>query len=89
MQGSLLDQGVELMLYGMGTVLAFLTVLVLSIALMSWVIARYFPVVEAPAGSDSSPRRSPAGVLESTAEDANLVAVISAAIHRHRSKKSP
>lgn len=88
MQGSLVDQGVELMLFGMGTVLAFLTVLVLSITLMSWILGRYFPVAEVSPGSGSSPGRSPAGVLDSPVEDANLIAVISAAIHRHRSKKS-
>ncbi|MBE9538262.1 MAG: OadG family protein [Proteobacteria bacterium] len=88
MQGTLMDQGLELMLFGMGTVLAFLSVLVLSITLMSWILARYFPVVEMPQGSGASPGRPPVGVLESPAEDARLIAVISAAIHRHRSKKS-
>ena len=88
MQGSLMDQGLELMLFGMGTVLAFLTVLVLSISLMSWVLARYFPVVETPSIVGPSTKASPPGVLGSAAEDATLVAVISAAIHRHRSKKS-
>jgi len=88
MQGSLMDQGVELMLFGMGTVLAFLSVLVLSIALMSWVLARFFPVVEAPNISTPSKKSSPPGVLGSATDNATLVAVISAAIHRHRSKKS-
>ena len=46
MQGSIVNQGVELMLFGMGTVLVFLTLLVFAIALMSWVLQRYFPVLE-------------------------------------------
>ena len=86
MQGDLLDQGLELMLFGMGTVLAFLSVLVLSITLMSWILARYFPLVELP--SVAPVKSPPAGVSGVGTEDANLVAVISAAIHRHRSKKS-
>jgi len=84
-----MDQGLELMLFGMGTVLAFLSVLVLSIALMSRVLARYFPVVETPGIADASTRASPPGILGSAPGDATLVAVISAAIHRHRSNKSP
>lgn len=86
MQGTLMDQGLELMLFGMGTVLAFLSVLVLSILLMSWVLARYFPVSEVPSGS--SVKSPPPGVSGAGTDDANLVAVISAALHRHRSKKS-
>lgn len=89
MQESLVNQGLELMLFGMGTVLAFLSVLVLSITLMSWVLRRYFPVVEAPPGSGLSAKSPPAGVSGVATEDAKLVAIISAAIHRHRSKKSP
>ena len=83
MQGSIVDQGVELMLFGMGTVLVFLSVLVVSITLMSWILRRYFPEAEVP------PTVVPfSGTLGVTPSDANLVAVISAAIHRHRSKKS-
>ena len=89
MQGSIVNQGVELMLFGMGTVLVFLTVLVLSITFMSWVLKRYFPVVETLSDSGLSATSPPVGVSGTVREDANLVAVISAAIHRHRSKKSP
>ena len=83
MQGSIVDQGVELMLFGMGTVLLFLSLLVVSITLMSWILQRYFPEPEVPATAAAS-----SGALEVPPNDANLVAVISAAIHRHRSKKS-
>ena len=88
MQGNIVNQGVELMLFGMGTVLVFLTMLVLSITFMSWVLRRYFPVVETPADSALAAKVSSVGVSGAAAEDAKLVAVISAAIHRHRSKKS-
>jgi oxaloacetate decarboxylase gamma subunit len=83
MQGSIVNQGVELMLFGMGTVLVFLSLLVVSITLMSWILQRYFPEPEVPATAAPS-----SGTLGATPSDANLVAVISAAIHRHRSKKS-
>ncbi len=74
------------MLFGMGTVLVFLTVLVLAIALMSWVLQRYFPVMETGADS-SSPLRTPLSpVATPNSVDARLVAAITTAIHRHRSK---
>lgn len=40
MQGSLFNQGVTLMLAGMGTVFVFLTVLVIAMSLMSTVLSR-------------------------------------------------
>ena len=83
MQGSIVNQGLELMLFGMGTVLVFLSVLVISITLMSWILQRYFPEPEVPPSAAPS-----SAALEVTFSDATLVAVISAAIHKHRSKKS-
>lgn len=38
MQTSLIDQGLDLMLYGMGTVFVFLTILVFATALMSRIV---------------------------------------------------
>jgi len=84
MQGDIVDQGLELMLFGMGTVLVFLTVLVFAIGLMSWVIRRYFPEPDAPTRAAGPTRAAAPGVA-----DANLIAVISAAIHRHRARKPP
>jgi oxaloacetate decarboxylase gamma subunit len=46
MQATLLDQGVTLMLVGMGTVLVFLTLLVVMISVMAQLIARLTPAVE-------------------------------------------
>lgn len=45
MQASLLNQGVTLMLVGMGTVFVFLTVLVMTMTLMASVIKRLAPEV--------------------------------------------
>ncbi len=80
MPENLLTQGLELMLYGMGTVIVFLTVLVIATNAMSGLIARYFP--EAPA----APARPPAVRRQGGSAEAEeeLVAVISAAIARHR-----
>lgn len=43
MQATLLDQGVTLMLVGMGTVFVFLTVLVIAMSTMAAVISRLLP----------------------------------------------
>ena len=45
MQTSLLDQGITLMLVGMGTVFVFLTALVAAITLMAGILRRLTPEV--------------------------------------------
>ena len=74
MQGSLIDQGLELMLYGMGTVVVFLTLLVLVTIAMSTLIQRFAPP---PPPADKPP--------VSAGPDPSIVAAITAAIHQHRS----
>ena len=74
MTGSLVAQGLALMLYGMGTVLLFLTMLVLVTTFMSRCITRYFPEPVAP-DMPGPP----------ATQDEALVAVITAAVHRYRS----
>jgi oxaloacetate decarboxylase gamma subunit len=74
----LLSQGVELMVYGMGTVVLFLTLLVFATRLMSRIVGRYFSEAEpasAAAPTTPAPRSSAAP---------EVVAAISAALHRHR-----
>ena len=81
MQGSIVAQGGELMLYGMGTVVVFLASLVVITTLMSRIVGRYFPEPQPPA-----PRpRSAAPAAAS--EDARLTAVITAAVHRYRRER--
>ena len=46
MNTSLLDQGVDLMLVGMGTVFVFLTLLVMAMSLMAGIVKRLSPVAE-------------------------------------------
>lgn len=82
MDNSLIDQGFSLMLFGMGTVFVFLTLLIFATTAMSKVILRWFPekIVEAPA-----PRKKPASVTSSPVAPATLK-IIQAAIDKHRKR---
>lgn len=80
MQESLINQGFDLMLYGMGTVVAFLAILVVATLGMSWFIRRFFPEAVEPIKAVSSDS-------ETNLPDARLLAVIKAAIEQHRAKR--
>ena len=81
MQGDIVSQGFELMLYGMGTVVLFLALLVAATTAMSAAVARFFPEAAPVASARAqAPAASPG--------NDELVAVISAAIQQHRSKHS-
>ncbi|GAB2780060.1 OadG family protein [Halomonas shantousis] len=80
MEGSqLVQEGFSLMLFGMGFVFVFLSVLVIAMSAMSRLVMRF------------APQAAPASRKSSTAvpahEDGELVAVISAAIQRHRQRR--
>lgn len=77
METTLITQGLDLMLYGMGTVFAFLTLLVGITSLMSVVVNKL--VVE--------PEPAPAAPLLSSASaevEPRIAKVIQAAIDQHR-----
>jgi len=76
MQNSLIDQGLELMLYGMGMVFVFLAVLVIVTSLMSALVQRFV--------ATEVPDPTTGGVA--TEPDKTLIAVITAAIHKHRTR---
>ena len=78
MQNNLMQQGIELMLYGMGTVFTFLALLIIATTLMSAVLQRISKPEPAPV--------APAVKSAATVNDNQLVAVISAAIHKYRSR---
>jgi oxaloacetate decarboxylase gamma subunit len=80
MSASLVSQGLELLVYGMGTVVVFLGLLVYATRLMSQVILRFFPepvVVPRTEKAASAAQENPAVSPE-------LLAVIAAAVHQHR-----
>ncbi len=66
------------MLYGMGTVFIFLTVLVILTALMSAVIGRWLP---------DDDHDVPASAKGQNPVDERVVAVIQAAIAKHRCRR--
>ena len=66
----LVSEGLNLALYGMGTVFVFLTLLVLATMTMSWLVAQQETAVTAALPADSA--------------NARKMAAITAAIHRHR-----
>ena len=76
----LIWEGVELMLFGLGSVFIFLVLLIGCIRLMSFMIGRF----------DSAPTTQPASIKSAavTAElDADVLAAIQAAIHQHRARR--
>lgn len=80
MQGTLMQQGFELLLFGMGTVFVFLGLLVVATTAMSSLVQRFVgpdPVAVPPG------RVRPAAA----ADDPQLIAVISAAIVKHRARR--
>lgn len=81
MDNVILEQGMNLMLYGMGSVFVFLTLLVAGTTLMSGFISKYMPEDE-PA---EIPKK-PALDKQQFAVDPTTLAVIQDAIHQHRAK---
>ena len=69
---SLVSEGLNLALYGMGTVFVFLTLLVLAIMMMSWLVA--------------PKERTPVVAIPIDLAGASKMAAITAAIHQHRNR---
>ncbi|MFN3714365.1 MAG: OadG family protein [Alcanivoracaceae bacterium] len=78
---TLLEQGLELMLIGMGVVFSFLILLVVLTTLMSWVVNRFFP--EAQPQPVPVPALTPAAT---GAVDSTTLRVIEDAIRQHRAR---
>lgn len=85
MSDQIVMQGVELMLYGMGTVVVFLALLVVVTTAMSRLISRYFPEPQLPVPA-ARRRPQPAAAAPAAAGD-EVIAAIGAALHQHRSRK--
>ncbi|MFT4636555.1 MAG: oxaloacetate decarboxylase gamma subunit [Arenicella sp.] len=82
MQDSLIDQGLNLMLFGMGTVFVFLTILVFATTLMSTLVNRFSAEVES--GSETSQARLSA--IKPHAVSPQIVSAIEKAIAAHRQR---
>jgi len=74
----LFEQGLDLMLFGMGTVFVFLTVLVIVTVSMSAIIRRWLPDEEMDASSSAK---------HHTEVDDHIVSIIRAALAKHRSRR--
>lgn len=76
---NLLNQGLELAMFGMGTVFVFLALLIVATRTMSMLVLKFQAETEATAASTATQALlAPA--------DGQLVAIISAAIAQHRNK---
>ena len=86
MENSIIEQGLSLMLFGMGTVFIFLTILIFATGAMSKVILSWFPekIIEPPA-----PRMK--ALSANSASGANIVPatlkILQAAVDQHRKGK--
>lgn len=78
----LLTDALTLMLVGVGTVFVFLTLLVWVTSLMSLAVNRIVP-----AASVSAPEPAPDDAAVAATHDHTLLAVITAAIHAHRTRR--
>ncbi|SMF07844.1 oxaloacetate decarboxylase, gamma subunit [Alteromonadaceae bacterium Bs31] len=79
MKENLWQQGLDLMLYGMGTVFVFLTLLVICTILMSTLLRRFL-------GEEPEPVVARVDTASAESVSPKTLAVIQAAIHAHRAK---
>ncbi len=84
MQQTLLQQGLQLMLFGMGTVFIFLVVLIACTTLMSRMVLRFAPADSPPTTAGNPPQQSSSTQIP---DRARLIAVITAAVHQHRARR--
>lgn len=80
MQSALIEQGFSLMLYGMGVVFIFLTLLIFATTGMSAIVQRWFPEKAEPVLPTRN-KPATAGAVPSL-----TLKVIQAAIEQHRSR---
>ncbi len=90
---SLLSDGLDLMLFGMGFVFVFLTLLVIVTSLMSWIITKVeknigvIPDEGVAAPTTFIPQHGPlANPPQTETNDKTLISVLTAAVHKYRSR---
>ena len=76
----LMLEGLTLMVFGMGFVFTFLTLLVFATKIMSATVLRFTPVEDVPVKAPLT-MVSPS---QQVVNDSQLMAVLSAAVHRYR-----
>lgn len=79
METSIVQMGFNLMLYGMGMVFVFLSILVVCTSLMSKVIQSYFP--------EPQPEQLVSSTDVSTAVDTRTIEILQLAIDQHRKSR--
>ncbi|MGO2415430.1 MULTISPECIES: OadG family protein [Cobetia] len=82
-ENDLLGEGLNLMVFGMGFVFVFLSLLVVAMMAMSRLVGRF-----APEPAPAAPRASKAPAATMEADDGELTAVMTAAIHRFRQDRN-
>ncbi len=83
---NIVQQGLDLMIFGMGTVFVFLTILVLATAAMSHVITRYFS--EPHSTNENTPAASlPASPVNGQVVEPRIINVIQEAVNKHRAQR--
>lgn len=85
-ESDLMLDGLNLMMYGMGFVFTFLTLLVFATRAMSFVVTKYFPTPE-PVAAKPVPKALGLTPAQLAANDPQLIAVLTAAVHRHRQEQ--
>jgi len=81
MQGDIIQQGMDLMLFGMGAVFIFLALLVAATTAMSHTVQRLIPA------SADAPMSPPQAIVSTAVNDPKLVAIIEDAVRQHRAKR--
>jgi len=76
-----MNEGLTLMIFGMGGVFIFLTLLVIFTILMSWLIGKYDEKFYShEIDSNTTP------VTKNTTDQTSLLAILATAVHQYRSK---
>ena len=79
---NIIEQGTTLMLYGMGTVFVFLTLLVFATSLMSKVVSKF----SSPEVIESQAAGNAGASARNTSVDKNIITAIENAIAAHRKR---
>lgn len=85
MQDNLLQQGFELMLYGMLFVFAFLLILI-AVMMLAAKIIQCLPVQEEPVLARPRAMVPPQPAVPVSMPDERVLSVIKAAVHQHRTR---